>query len=805
MQWLYRDFRYALRESGRRPGFLLLAICTLAMGIGAVTTMYSVIHNVLLNPFPYSDPRRMVDVVVQDTEREQVRGGALSIPEFRAYVDNSDVFEEAVGEDPTQMVYRAPYGSEEFGVVLVTPNTFHFLGVPPLIGRAANAEDANAGAPPVAVLSHKTWMKYFGADPSVIGRKIVLNDKSMNVIGVMPPHFAWNNADVWIPDAASLSDPDGKSKGFWLQARLKHNITIAQAEARLNIIGRQLALRYPERYPKQFRIKVITVIDWVIGKFRLVLYTLFGAVGLLLLIACCNVANMLLARATAREREIAIRSAVGATRFQILRQLLVESMLLAIGGGVLGAGLAYGGVKVLVHFIPPYTLAEETEIAIKLPVLFFCLAIALFTALLFGVVPALYATRRDLVPGLASSGKGAGGGVGRGKLRSSLVVAEVALSLVLLTGAGVLMRSFFAEMSVDLGFNPHNLVLLEILLPNVTNAQKHQFFRAAAVKLQALPGVSSASVTSGAPPYDAFSTTIVVPGQTNSERQVGSFDLCSEDYFRVVGFRLLKGALFTPLDVSTANKVAVVNETLSRRYFAGRDPIGRRITLTRLHQTPDVTPDPTFTIVGVVSDAKNNGPQETTEAEAFVPFTVSGLGYPNLLVRTSSEGTRMVNALWREIRALNGSAIQYKARTVESMLFDFSYARSQFSVLLLSVFASIGLVLVGSGVYGVLAYSVSQQTREIGIRMALGAQRGDVLQSVLRMTLQLTVAGVIIGAIASLAANRLVSSYIARVPTFDPLTLIGAVLTIVILGFAASFLPARRATQIDPLNALHDE
>jgi ABC-type antimicrobial peptide transport system permease subunit len=325
------------------------------------------------------------------------------------------------------------------------------------------------------------------------------------------------------------------------------------------------------------------------------------------------------------------------------------------------------------------------------------------------------------------------------------------------------------------------------------------------MKLQALPGVSSAAVTSGVPPYDGFSTTIVVPGQTNSERQLGSFDLCSEDYFKVVGFRLLKGALFTPLDISTANKVAVVNETLSRRYFAGRDPIGRRITLTRLHQAPDVNPDPTFTIVGVVSDVKNNGPQETTEAEAFVPFTVSGLGYPNLLVRTSSESTRTVNALWHEIRALNGSAIQYKARTVESMLYDFSYARSQSSVLLLSVFASIGLMLVGSGIYRVLAYSVSQQTREIGIRMALGAQRRDVLQSILRMTSQLTVAGVIIGGIASLAANRLVSSYIAKVAMFDPFTLIGAVLTVMILGFAASFLLARRATHVDPLNALHHE
>jgi putative ABC transport system permease protein len=806
MHWLGGDLRYAIRASIGRPGFLLLAVCTLGVAIGAVTTMYSVIHNVLLNPFPYTEPRRMVDVVVQDTERDGFHaGGALSIPEFRAYVDHSDVFEEAVGEDPMEMVYRAPYGSEEFSVVAVTPNTFHFLGVRPLVGRAINVEDGKDGTPSVAVLSYKAWNKYFSADPAVIGRKIILSDRPMIVVGVMPPHFAWNNADVWIPDAASLSDPNGMSKGFWLQARLKRNITIREAEARLDIIARQLALRFPERYPKHFRIKVITVIDWVIGKFRLVLYTLFGAVSLLLLIACCNVANMLLARATTREREVAIRSAVGATRWQILRQLMMESLLLAIGGGLVGAALAYGGVRALVHFIPPYTLAEETAIAVKVPVLVFCLAVSVLTTLLFGVAPALYATRRDLIPGLASSGKGAGGSVGRGKLRNWLVVSEVALSLVLLTGAGVLMRSFFAEMNIDLGFNPHNLVLLEILLPNATKAQRDPFFRAAVTRLEALPGVASATVTSGAPPYDGFSTTVEVPGQTSSERRLAQFDLCSEDYFRTIGLRLLKGALFKTQDIATGNKVAVVNETFSRRYFGGKDPVGQRITLTRLHQAPDLLPDPTFTIAGVVADVKNNGPQDPIEAEAFIPFTVSGMGYPNVLVRTSSESAQMVNTLWHEIRMLNGSAIQYKARTVESMLYEFTYARSQFSVLLLGVFAAIGLVLVGSGVYGVLAYAVSQQTREIGIRMALGAEQSDVLRSVLRMTLELTVAGMILGGIASLATNRLLSSYVAKVDTFDPVTLSAAVLTIVVLGLAASLLPARRATRVDPLRALHNE
>jgi putative ABC transport system permease protein len=805
MQWLYRDLRYALRESVRQPGFLALAICTLAVGIGSVTTMYSVIHNVLLNPFPYTDPRGMVDVVIQDTQRNKVARGALSIPEFRAYVDTSNVFKDAVGTDSSEMVYRTRYHSEEFTVAAVTPNTFHFLGVPPLIGRTANSDDAKSGAAPVAILSYAAWMKYFSADPSLIGRKIVLDNEAMNVIGVMPPHFAWNNADVWIPDAASVRDPNGKDKGFWLQARLKQGISLSQAEAQLNVIAKRLAQRYPDRYPKKFEIKVINVIDWVVGKFRWVLYTLFGAVGLLLLIACCNVANMLLARATAREREIAIRSAVGATRFQILRQLLVESMLIAIGGGVLGAGLTYGGIKALAYFIPPYTLAQETEIAIKLPVLIFCMAVAALTALLFGVAPALFATRRDLAPGLASSGKGAGGGIGRGKLRSSLVVAEVALSLVLLVGAGVLMRSFFEELGVDLGFNPRNLLLLELLLPNASAARKHQFFEAAAEKLNGLPGVVAASVTSGAPPYDSFSTEIAVSGKTDVEKQTGSFDLCSQDYFRTIGFRLLRGVLLTQPDVSSARKVAVVNQTLVRKYFAGRDPIGQRLTLTRLREPPDAIPAPSFTIVGVVADVANRGPEEGVQPEAFIPLTASNLGFPNILVRTSSDSTRMINTIWREIHAVDSNAVQYKTRTVESMLHDFSYARPEFSVLLMGVFAAIGLILVGTGVYGVIAYSVSQRTREIGIRMALGAARRDVFRTIVGTVLRLMAIGVVLGGLVSFATNRVISMEIWTVVSFDPLILIAGISIIVLLGFTASYLPALRATRINPVAALRHE
>lgn len=806
MHWLLRDLRYAFREIVRRPGFAGLAILTLALGIGAVTTMYSVIQNVLLNPFPYTDPRRMVDVLIQDTAQSRggIRGG-LTVPEFRAYVDDSNVFEEAVGTDTEPMLYQTSEGVEQWAVASVTPNLFHFLGVPPLLGRTANADDVKPGAPAVAVLSHKAWIRYFSADSHVLGRKVAIGGKPMTVVGVMPPRFTWNVADAWIPDPAARSDPEAMKKRFWLQGRLKRGVSLQQAAAELNLIAARLARLYPDRYPKQFTIKVITVIDWVVGKFRWVLYTLFGAVGLLLLIACCNVANMLLARATAREREIAIRGALGATRFQILRQLLVESMVIALCGGVIGIAIAYGGTKALTHFIPPYTIPLETRIIVNTAVLLFSLAIAILTALLFGATPALYATRRDLIPSLAASGKGAGGGFNRGPLRNFLVISEVALSLVLLAGAGVLMRSFLSMAGLDLGFNPHNLVLTSISLSSFTPARRREFFDEALPRIAAMPGVIAAAETTGFPPYGAMTTEIDVPGRAHYEQWNGLFQRCSNSYFATLGLRFLRGSAFSQSDVANARRLAVVNQTFVRKYFESGDPIGRRIRLTRLASAPDSLSDPSFEVIGVVADIRNQGIQEPALPEAFIPSSIGSFRFADLVVRTSSSTNTMLNAIRREIRAIDKNVGFRDPETMENVLHDVSYARPRFSVLLLSTFAGIGLALVGSGVYGVMAYTVSRQTREIGIRMALGAERSDVFRAVFKTALRLIAFGVFIGAAASFGANRVISSQMWTVATFDPVALIGGVIVIAILGLAACCIPALRATRVNPILALRHE
>ena len=804
MRSILHDLRYAFRESWRRPGFNLLAVLTLGLGIGSVTMMYSVIYNVLLNPFPYTDPRRMVDVVIRNTSDGNVRGG-LTVPEFRAYVDESGVFEDAVGTNSTQMLYRSESGVEQFVVGALTPNSFRFLGVPALLGRPFREEDTAHGAAPVAVMSHKAWITYFSGDPGILGRTLLLDNRPMTVVGIMPPRFTWNTSDIWIPDAADRGEPDGMKKAFWLQARLKPGLSLSQAEAQLNVIGLRLAKLYPDRYPRRFTINVITVIDWVVGKFRWVLYTLFGAVGLLLLIACCNVANMLLARATTRERELAIRSALGASRFRILQQMFVESLLMAVSGGTLGVLFAYAGLRALKQFIPPYTIAVETEIGINPSVLLFSLAVAMFTALLFGVAPALQSTRRDVAKGLSGSGKGADLGTRHAGVRRLLVVCEVTLSLVLLSGAAVLMQSFLSLMNQNMGFNPQNILGTRMDLPNSTPADKRQFFNSALQRVSALPGVVSAGISSGLPPYGGGVTAIEVPGKIHTEGWNGQFELCNDTYFQTAGFRLLSGSALAAADVASGRKVAVVNETLAKRFFGNENPVGKQIRLTRLASGPAGIPDPSFMIAGVVQDVRNRGLEEPVDPEAFIPYTVTGTGFPRILIRTSSDIHLLVNALRRELRAVNGNLVQRDPMIIEDTLVERSYARPRFSVLLMAVFGTLGLVLVATGVYGLMAYVVSRQTREIGIRMALGAQRKQVFRSVFAGAFRLIGIGALLGAVASVATNRLIANQVWEVRMFDPVALGCAVALIAILGGAACFHPAFRATRVDPAIALRQE
>jgi predicted permease len=810
MHSIWQDLRYGLRGLRKQPGFTVLAVLALALGIGSVTTIFSVIDNVLLDPFPYKDAGRIVTFQVHDAERGDRGGrGFFLIPEFLDYQEQNHVFDSVIGDTNEDILYTSGEGTQRFQGTDVTPNVFALLGMSPLLGRGITVDDGKPGAPPVFVMSYKLWAKVFNLDPKILGRTFVLNGKPRTLVGIMPPRFTWWASDLWMPSPLDRSDPEARQRGFVLHAHLRPGVTMQQAEADLTVIAHRLERVYPKDYPKKYTIQVETLADSVVGRFKTVLYTLLGAVGLLLLIACSNVANMLLARASAREKEMAVRASLGASRWRLIRQLLLESLLLALSGAGAGCLVAYGGIKALVAAIPDNTIPAESVIGLNVPVLLFSLSVAVFTALLFGLAPALHMVRPDIVEPLKDSGKGVSGGFRHGKLRSSLVVVEVALSLVLLVGAGLLMRSFVALQQVDLGLNPDNILVARLPLPKEqykTVAAKQHFFRELLQRLYALPGVVAATETSTLPPYGGIPSEVDVPGKTHSEKWNAIFQLCSEGYFPTVGIRTLRGRLLSDADVNDGRKVAVVNQTLVNRYFGKEDPIGRQIKLSMLETVPEPpVKNPVFEIIGVVVDAKNQGIQEPPSPEVWVPYTVTGAFERGILVRTSQDPLPMLNTVRREIWAVDRNVALTLTGSLKDFLKSFSYSEPRFSLILLGVFAGVGLVLVAIGVYSVIAYTVSRQTHEIGIRMALGASHADVLRMVMRMGLRLIGLGTVAGLAASFGVTRLLASQLWQVSPYDPVTICAVVAVVAGAGLAACYFPARRATRVDPMVALRYE
>jgi putative ABC transport system permease protein len=811
METLWQDLRYGVRGVANRPGFAFLAILTLALGIGAATTIFSVIQNVLLDPFPYTDARRVAAIRIRDLTRDGQGGrGGLQAAEFLDYQNQNNVFEDVIGGGGGDVLLTTNEGTELFNGGLVTGNTFRFLGVPAVLGRTLTDDDAKPGATPVFVMAYKMWLSRYNLDPSILGQTFTLNGVQTTLVGVMPKRFTKLGADLYRPFRIDPSDPAQKNEYFMFQAKLKPGVTLEQAGADLDIIGHRLATVYPRNYPKQFRVTAISWVDSIVGQFSATLFTLAGAVGLLLLIACSNVANMLLARAAAREKEMAIRTSLGASRGRLIRQLLIESLILAIGGALLGSLLAHVGLKGLVLLIPDGYIPREADIRLNVPVLFFSLGIAVLTALVFGLVPALQTARRNMVEPLKDSGKGVSGGFRGSRLRAVIVVTEVALSIVLLMGAGLLMRSFVKLQTVDLGLDPNNIVVARLPLPKAQFpdiAAKQQFFDELLRRVHALPGVVAAAETSTLPPYGGIGTEIDIPGKTHTERWDAIFQLCSEGYFKTLGLRTVRGRVLSEADVSSARRVAVINQTLATKYFGTEDPIGREIKLKLLDTHPEAKIDnPVFEIVGIIADAKNRGIQDPPGPEALIPYTVTPAFERGVLVRVQGgDPATLVNSLRREIWAVNRGVAITMTGTLNSYLSQFSYAEPRFSLVLLSLFSAVGLVLVAIGVYSVIAYTVARQTHEIGIRIALGAGRQDVLRLVTTMGLRLLAIGIVVGMIVSFGATRLIASQLWTVSTYDPLTLTLVVTLMAVVGLAACYFPARRAMRVNPIVALKYE
>jgi putative ABC transport system permease protein len=807
---LRRDTAYGVRTLARTPGFTAVAIVTLGLGIGAVTVIYSVLRNVVLDPFPYTRSDRMVNVVLRDASGQQVRGPYFPSAEFLYYEEHASVFEDVVGTSREGVHWISEAGTERLTVAWMTPNGFAFLGVPPLLGRVFGPADASPGAPPVGVLCHRTWVRLFGADPGVIGRTLMLDGQPWTVIGVMPPRFEWNVADIWLPAALHASDDPKSPRGFRaFQAHLRPGVTTREAEAQLDVIGARRAAAHPGEYPSRFRFQVVTVIDWVVREFRAVLYMLFGAVSLLLVIACCNVANMLLARATTREREMSFRAAIGAGRGRLVRQLLVESLLLASAGLVAGCLMAYTGVRALARFMPRQGVPWETELRVDAPVLVFALIAAAVATVAFGLYPALQSAGRDLVSMASLGGRTGTSGPRQTRVRGSLVVAQVALSIVLLLGAGLLMRSFAKLIGVDLGFDTSNLLLVSTSFPpqrETSVPERHRFYGAAIERIRTIPGVRSAAISMAPPPFSGPSSPIQIPGVALPEQARVLLLAGGDQLLETIGLPMVKGRPLSRLDVERSLRVAVVNEAFVRTYLGTHEPLGQAVKLEAFANLPVPLADPTFQIIGVVRDAVNRGPDEPPAPQVLVPYSIVPIPVSfQFVMRTADDPMRVAGALRREMLALDRDVAVLEPRTLEEEIQRTFFARPRFTLLVLGIFASTGMLLVAFGIYGVLAYTVSQQTREIAIRMALGGDRGHVVKMVLALGFRLVALGVAIGIAVSLMTNRLLVSQLWNTSPTDPATFAVVVLMLLAVGAVACWVPARRAVRVEPMVALRHE
>jgi putative ABC transport system permease protein len=813
MKTLWKDIRYAFRQLRNNPGIAAIAILTLAIGIGATTVIFSVVDAILIEPFTYSKPDRLTQFFIHDVTRPHDWGrGAFSVPEFMDFREQNHVFEDVTGYAPIDVLYSDGKTTLQFDGCWVTGDSFEFHGVKPALGRWITLEDAKPDSPPVFVMSDRLWSKQFNRDPKIVGTIFTLNSVPTTLVGIMPPRYLVGNGDIGIPISITRSGVVNGQTGLplYLIARghLKPGVSIRSAAADLDVIARQLSKVYIKDYPQQFNVMTMSLTDVDIGDFRGMLYALIAAVLMVLLIACSNVANLLLARATAREREIAIRAALGADRGRLVRQLLVESFILSIAACGLGCVFAYFGLRGVVTALPVGSIPPNSVFVLNLRALAFSIGIAALTALLCGLAPSMHALRGGLQNRLTGSGKGAGGGYRHGKLRAALVITEVALSIILLIGTGLMLRTLVATMKLDLGFNPANVLAARLSMPKGrydTAERKKLYFQSVLRRVTGMPGVISATANISMPPYGGILSEVAVPGKTHAERWNSLLEWCSEGYFQTLGLHLLRGRLLSAADVDLARHVIVINQLLARNYFNGEDAIGKTIKFNFLDQVADAPHAAGFEIIGIVGDFKNQGLQEQPLPEAFTPYTISGAFNREIMVKTATDPLTMLESVRREVWAVDSNVGLTRAGSIESYLQEYSYAGPEFGVMIFAAFAGIGLVLVAFGVFSVMAYSVSLQTHEIGIRMAIGAQRRDILRLVIRNGLILIGVGTFLGLLTSFALTRLMSSQIWGVSATDPLTFLTVVILVSIVGLAACFAPARRATRVDPLIALRYE
>jgi putative ABC transport system permease protein len=800
-----RDVRFGARNLAKSPGFTTTAVMSLALGIMAATAIYSVVRAVVLDPFPYKDVDNLMSVRVSNPAQRGFRT-YYSVDQFLEISERNSIFEGVIASTISDVLWAGEGDPQRLRGNHGTFNTFQVMGVPPLFGRTPTEEDARPGAEPVVVLGYRFWQRQFGGDPGVLGRQLRLNDNIRTVIGVMPKRFMWRGADVYLPILFERGKIIDGVRNVHLLGRLKPGVTEARAESDLRPIIEDLKRKEPAQFPEQWSVGLLSFKETFPSGIRRDLWVLFGAVGLLLLIACANVSNLLLSRASGRQREMTVRVALGASRRRLVRQLLTESLVLASIAGVAGAALAYGGLPAILALVPPGTIPDESEIVLNRSVLLFTVAVCGLTSVICGLAPALHASALDLSSRMREAGRGLSGSPRHGLLRNALVVAEIALAVILLVGSSLLVRTFVAMQNVELQFPPERLLAMRVPLParQYPDAPRRiAFFQELLQSVKAVPGVSAVAVNTGLHPFGNLGTAAEIPGRPPASDPVQVHQV-SADYTSALGIRLVVGRLFTESDIARVQQVALVNERFVRVRLEGTEPLGQVVRLPRLKQPPFAVRDDGFQIIGVVRDSLNHGLTDPIEPEIYLPFTAAGFAN-GLVVRTDTDPAGLVRAIVSRVQAIDKAQPVADVKTMDVLLREDQYATPRFNLVLLTVFAAMGLVLAIVGIYGVMSTVVAQQMHELAVRMALGASAGTIRRMVLGRGSRLLAAGMTLGLAGSVAVARLLARQVWKVSPFDPTAFVVVSAILVATGLLACLWPARRAARIDPIVALRQE
>ena len=799
------DIRFGVRGLLRTPGFSLLAVASLALGIMAMTAIYSVLYAVVLDPFPYKDVEQLMSVRVWNPAQRGFRTG-YSTPQFLEIAERSRIFDGVIASTISDVLWTGSGDPQRLRGNHGTFNTFDVMGVPPLLGRTPTAADARPGAEPVVVLGYRFWQRQFGGDPGVLGRQLQLNDITRTVIGVMPKRFMWRGADVYLPVTFERGRIVEGVRNVHLLGRLKPGISEAQAEADLRPIITDLKQREPAQFPDQWRVGLLPFTETFPSSIGRDIWVLLGAVALLLLIACANVSNLLLARASTRQREMTVRVALGASRRRLMRQLLTESLILALAAGTVGTALAYAGLPAILALVPPNTIPDEAEIALNTPVLIFALLVSALTSVICGLAPALHTAGKDLSNAMRESSRSLAGGSRQAITRKVLVIAEVALTLVLLAGSSVLFRSFVEMGRVTLGAPPEQILTLRVPLapqryPDA--ARRIGFFRELLPRLQRVPGVEAVGLNSGLHPFGNAWSIVEITGEPPVTDPVQAHQV-NADYTKALGIRLAAGRLLTEGDVEAAARVALVNERFVRTRVPDRPALGQVVKLLRLKDPPFNVVNHSFQIVGVVHDMPNSGLADPVMPEVYVPFSAVGLSNV-VAVRTHGDPAAVTRAVVSQVYEVDAGQPVTNVGTVAQLLDEEEFATPRFNLILLSVFAIVGVVLAVVGVYGVMSSAVAQERQEIGVRMALGADAGTITRMVLARGSRLLLTGIAIGLLGSFAVGQWLAGAVWRVSGFDPVAFGVVALLLLLIGLQACYWPARRAARIDPLLAIREK